>query len=116
MAKAINQDTDQIVQRIAAEVAEKFLESEAMRTYETPPDGWGETKRFTLEFERCPETGDLECTTWGYDYSFIVLPRTWQDLIKYRANAQLGQTAPFPQSIVLRLYREIEYRANEALS
>jgi len=97
----------------ANQVAERFLVSDAMRTYQTPPDVWGERKSYTLEYERDEEDNTwLMVTTWGYCYQGLQIPQTYGELVNLKMRAQLGLLDCGHQQIAVRFYFAIMRAVN----
>ena len=60
----------------------ELLRTKAARTYTV--DG----QPYTVDLQR-DEDGNLEVTTWGFDYEVIRVPQTWTGMIRQKMWAQL---------------------------
>ena len=101
------------LQTAIKKATEHLLKSDKARTYQTPPDVWGDRKSYTLELTR-DTSGDseyanwLEVTTWGFDYQGIEIPTDRPSLINHKCRAQMASDPV--AKIALRYYLDILHR------
>lgn len=97
-------------QKVINQFVKEFIRNPHMRTYK--PDNYlVNQKIYLLDFDLDEENHCLTCTTWGYDYSTLPIPQTWDELIHYQMKAQLGIfDTNLPNKIVHNFYYEMHKR------
>lgn len=90
------------------QAVDRFLEDATMRSHKGQ-QWFDKGTVYTLEFEEYNDhENGLECTTWGYDYSYLPTPKTYQELANLHHRAQLGMVGgQIPNEVCRRFYYEM---------
>jgi len=96
------------VMTIANAQVKQFLNSKKQRTH--CHDG----NEYVLEFERNKyDPQALTCTTWGYDYAEMRIPRDYTELVNLRMRAKLNILSTLiPTDVLIRFYENIFRKVN----